>query len=132
VKKLAHVLVGALFAGSGVVGLVSSAHAVDCPYSGCLHTSTVAKAPHDVRVGSRPTVKVKVTSGNVKVKGDVRIACTRRATTRSVSVSYAGNTFHSITGPRLTKRGTWSCTARFSARRLFRASSDLFSVRATR
>lgn len=134
-KKLALFILGFALIGTGLVGpLTGAAQAVECPYTGCVDTSTTARAPERVSKGSRPAIKVKVSpaSGNATVKGTVEITCSRGGTKDSVSYPYVGNSFERFAGPRLTKKGVWSCTAKFSAKRKFKASRDSFSIRATR
>ncbi len=129
------ILVSAIAAATmsfGLVGLdMPSASAIECPYSGCIGTTTRMIAPDRIERGTTPFVRVKTTpnSGNPTVRGMHTIKCVaRNGRAKFEFYRYTGNEYERYQGPRLG-RGFWVCTARFSSDFRFRASSDSESIR---
>lgn len=131
-KFMVSAVVAALMS-FGLVGLsTTSASAIDCPYSGCIGTTTRMVAPDRIEGGTTPWIRVKVTpnSGNARVDGHIAIRClARNGRAKFEFYPYKGNEFKRFQGPRLGK-GRWVCRTRFSSDFKFKASSDSESIRA--
>lgn len=109
---------------------------IECPYTGCVSTSTSIKAPDRIRRGNAATVKVRVTptSGNATVTGSIRVRFEHRRTgrTKSVRADYRGNDYEAVRGPSLGRLGRWNVTARFCSDFRFPSSSDSTTLRVVR
>lgn len=107
-----------------------------CPYTGCISTNSTLRAPDVIKRGTRPVVKVRVTprSGNVTVRGAIKVVVRKNDRTKSTAwISYRGNSFKAVKGPRLGTKGTWTAVARFRSDFKFPCStSNTESIRVVR
>ena len=132
-KKLLVGMVAAALMALGLVGGISSpAQAIECPYTGCVATSTNASGPSTIKRGTRPTidVRVSVVAGTGSPEGLIRIACTKRSAVKAVSYSYTGP--KSVLGPRLSGPATWTCTVKFRSFFKYEASRDTLRIKTVR
>lgn len=135
-NRMQKLVLGAVAVAMAAFGLVATgtgtAQAVECPYTGCVKTTTTIKAPGVVRKGQTVTVTVSVRalSGVARPKGQVVVKCTRPGAAKTKVVAYRGT-------PRraslvLNKVAKWSCSAKFTSPVKFRQSSDSKVVKVVR
>ena len=79
-KKIFAALFVTIMMAAGLVGATGSgaSAAPDCPYTGCVRTSTHVGAPDKVKKGSRAEICMKVTSdGNGRPQGQATVRVVR-------------------------------------------------------
>lgn len=131
-KKLIASAVTTALLGFGATAVTAgSAGAADCPngpYSACVATSSVTKAPANVRVGNRVRVKfAAVTSGNIAPRGTIKVVVKKRGggAVSTKTRAYTGGTVK-VRSSRLRQRGNYIVKVRFipAAGSIFAGSRD--------
>lgn len=136
-KKLIVLATSLLLAALGLVGVSgSAAQAKDCPYTGCFDTRTQIFGKSVWPPGSRPRMKVKVTTnGNAVPRGRIvmRVKKNDGSYWRQSSARYFGEP-RFVRFPRVDGPGRYTLTAIFKAGddRPFRSSRDSKSIRVER
>lgn len=79
-KKLLAVIITVFMMASGLVAFTgSSASAADCPYTGCVKTTTTASGPSQIKKGAFARIKVRTqAAGNAKPTGKYKIVVRKR------------------------------------------------------
>ena len=77
-KKLLGAVTSAVMLSAGMVAFAASPASADCPYTGCIPTSTQIDAPDEVERGDSARICVRVrTDGNGQPKGQVTLTVRR-------------------------------------------------------
>jgi hypothetical protein len=132
-RNLVLWLMAAVLATFGLVNVSAApASAIECPYTGCVRTITVIKAPAKVVKGSIVPIRVTVLprAGTANPRGTLDASCSRPGKTKSKTRPYRGDTRYVFF--KLRKKAFWTCEVKFSSPRKFRKSSDSTTVRVVR
>lgn len=113
--KLFSALIAAVMMAAGLVAFAASPASADCPYSGCVPTSTFIKAPKEVDKGDRAKICIHVgTDGNGQPKGTVSITVVRsKGDFRFVDSKTYNDWNECFKTPELRLRGNYVIKARF-------------------
>ncbi|WP_134768416.1 Ig-like domain repeat protein [Nocardioides sp. 1609] len=127
-KKLIVGLLFSVLLGSGLVAFSgSTASAVDCPYTGCVKTSTQVNATSPAARNLRVRATVR-TAGDARPKGQVKITVTGPGKTRSATRDARSASTVTFSG---LKPGRYRVTATYvpAKNSIYKRSQDSTTVR---
>lgn len=127
-KKLVVAVASSLLLAVGLVGTPgSTALARDCPYTGCLNTTTHVDGPRAVPRHAKARMKVRVRSGNAVPRGAIKLVVKRNngGFRHERMVPYRGGSVI-IRTPKLDRKGRYTVVAVYKPgpRQPFKSSRD--------